>query len=279
MKKTLLKLTLSVFALSAVVFSLSSCLGDSDSSYELSNDFVYINTSDIYTYAVNTSGNMMVTGDAIRAMTKGDCAIISYKINTGNANAAGIFEAENLQVIEKFFNRDQATIERLSVPSVIENPVYPKTLSVSKATSGNYMGDRWLFSISYDDENDSKFVPQFYYDESNQIEIVNGEEVDITEKKNQVILDVRFTKKNINTSDQKTAKTESFVANLHDLKRMFTNLDYSASDAVEYEAGKKAVPVYVKFRYYKPGEENPTYLGSSWTSSGYYIYFFQGEDF
>lgn len=276
MKKRLLKLTLSISAMSALMLSFSSCLGDSDSSFELSNNFVYITSDDIRQYAINTN-QIMVSSESLRnRLSVGDCAIISFKVNTGSASS-GIYEAENLQITDEFHKIDQATISPMAPDPTPQYPVFPKTLKINSATPGDFMGDRWLFSINYEDENDSKFVPEFYYDDNNQFE-TSGEGEQVALKANQVIIDVRFVKKNLNTGS-KTNKTESFVANLSGLKTYYSSkVDYQADDAVEYEAGLKAVPVYIKFRYYTDPTKDPVYLGSAWNQqNGYYVYFFQGK--
>ena len=272
MKKRLLRFTLSVFALSALVFSFSSCLGDSDSSYELNNNFVYVNTSDLYTYGVN-SGQMAVSSEGIRSMNKGDCAIVSFKVSTSSGGSSGIFEAEEMTISQKFYSRDQASVVPAAVPDPTENTVYVKTLGFSDGTAYNFMGDRWLFNVTYEAERTAEFLPQFFYDANNQIETVGGEEVEL--KPNQVILDVNFTKNAV--SGEKEQKSEYFVGNLHGLKNYY-RADYTTTDAEVYDSstGRKAVPVYIKFRYYKPGEETPTYLGSSWTT--YCIVFYEGEE-
>lgn len=276
MKKRLLKLTLSMSAILTLISSFSSCLGDSDSSFELSNNFVYIASDDIREYAINTN-QIMVSSEGLRSkLSAGDCAIISFKVNTGSASS-GIYEAENLQIVDEFYRMDQATVNPMAPNPSPMYPVYPKTLKINSATPGDFMGDRWLFAINYEDESDSKFVPEFYYDANNQFETVSGESEQVALKANQVILDVRFVKKNYNTGS-KSDKTESFVANLSGLKTYYTKVDYNAADAVEYDSGLKAVPVYIKFRYYTDPTKDPVYLGSAWNQqNGYYVYFFQGK--
>jgi hypothetical protein len=266
MKKRLLKLTLSAFAMLAFVFSFSSCLGDSDSEYEMTNDFVYINYDEsVGMYAINSSGVTM-TSDKIKSYSQGDCAVLSYKIKTGSTSG-NLFLAENVSEVDRFARADQAQLISRTVPGTIEHQVYPTTLRLYQSTfvPYNYMGDRWAFNLTYNDEANSGFVPTFYYDESAQFEKdSSGQETAL--KANQVIIDVRFTKYNYNTGEAK-AKEEKFVANLNALRTYYAGkVDYTTSDAGEYEAGKKAVPVYIKFRYQTDPAKDPVYLGSSWTS-------------
>ncbi len=266
MKKRLLKLTLSAIVMLSLVFSFSSCLGDSDSEYEMTNDLVYINYDETAgMYAINSSGVTM-TSDKIKTYSQGDCAILSYKIKTGSTTGS-LFLAENVSESDYFSRVEQAQLVSRTVPATIENQVYPTTLRLYQSTfvPYNYMGDRWAFNLTYNDVASSGFVPAFYYDESAQFEKdSSGQETAL--KANQVIIDVRFTKYNNNEGEAK-AKEERFIANLSALRTYYASkVDYTTSDAGEYESGKKAVPVYIKFRYQTDPTKDPVYLGSSWTS-------------
>lgn len=277
MKKKLFKLTLSAFAMLTLVFSFSSCLGDSDTTYERTNEFVYIDqASSVGLYSISAD-LIYATSDAIKALSQGDCAIINYKFNTSQTSN-GVFLAENTQVVERFPSASQPSISPVSPPTM-ENRVYPSSLKIYRQFVGQeYMGNRWPFVISYTEEGSSGFRPYFYYDASNQFETnTSGDEVELGA--NQVIIDVRFTKENPGTGTSTQAKEEKFVANLSNLKLYYTTsngLDYSASGGGTDGAGNRYVPVTIKFRYQtEPGKD--AYLGSTWSvsSGAFYMVFIE----
>lgn len=277
MKKKLFKLTLSAFAMLTLVFSFSSCLGDSDTTYERSNEFVYIDqASSVGLYSISADG-IYATSDAIKALSKGDCAIINYKFNT-NQTSSGVFLAENTQIVEQFPATSQPSISPVSPPT-LENQLYAKSLKIYKQFVGqDYMGNRWPFVISYNEEGDSGFRPYFYFDANNQFETnTSGDEVELGA--NQVIIDVRFTKDTPGTGTPQ-AKEEKFVANLSNLKVYYTSangLDYTASDGGTDGAGNRYVPVTIKFRYQtEPGKD--AYLGSTWSANSGAFYMVFVED-
>lgn len=275
MKKNLLKsIYLTVFA-ALLSCTFSSCLGDSESSREFPNDFVYITVGNDYVtkYGINYTGWCRITYDGINNLRQGDCVRMSYKINSNNISNS-LYNAENVTLHKVYTKSDGSQIDlyigkNWSTPVDIE---VPGTFHVNFATADQTLGDRWLFSFKRTDNTGSiekKYVPRFYYDssESAQTETdANNQSTPVGV--NRAIIDVRFYEGEGGANPSGVGITSGdFVCDFSNFRNTykpdFTNAQESQ--------GKLYIPVVFKFRY-KDADGKLKYIGN-WQNTGYVMYF------
>lgn len=268
MKTSALKLFISLFAILTV---MSSCLGDSDSSYSSGRDFCYIykDPETFKQYAVASAG--YIAHDKIDLLTEGYCYYIAYKIRTGNG--AGVFQAESLEVLNNSYPISRSTLivgkpySNLSAETR-NDTIVPLSVRIGTWVPTNLIGDNWQFGYTVNLKENEKAKAYFYFDPAAQIKD-DGTALD----KNQVIIDVRFAYDGgRNDADVPTVQDASgdVVAVLNQLR--------NRPDLItpEYTSGVEYVDVAIRFRYQKPaGDNNPAtldYLGS-WTNTSNSMYY------
>ena len=267
MKTSVLKVFCSVFA---IVGLMTSCLGDSDSSYSSSREFTYINQTNGVNYAVTSVGSIL--DPKIDALQVGNCYYIAYKIKTGNGT--GVFQAESVDVLDKgkpipssslIFDKPYSNL----VGENRNDTITPLTLQFGAWYPGTMYGDNWEINYRVNLKEDEKVKPYFYFDPAGQ-----KKDDGVTPlEKNQIIIDVRFAYNGErNTSSVPTVAEDLTAVGL--LEALRTRTDKFSP---VYDSDKDYVNVAVRFRYQKnQGEGKPAsteYIGS-WTSSSS-IYFIQ----
>lgn len=285
MKKRLLNFTPFLTVAAIAAFSLSSCLGDSESTQEFQDDFVYINQEsggvNSTLYAINAYGQAPFTFNGIGTEYRaGDCLKVSYKVSSNNMSG-NIFIAENLDVrkVYRKANFSQISVQYGNVEASNNDPLLypkdPKIGGVFKRDAGTYdlfTDNRWRFAFeSSNDNNDqiARFKAEFYYNPSPEAQKepdpINASSM-IPVGENRIIIDVRF----YDMSSQPTGigTTKDFACDFSEIKRYYTP-NYTLPDASTTQDNKKVVPVYFKFRFSAIDRDNKIvtrYLGDTWNA-------------
>lgn len=277
MEKKVSKTVFLTFVAAAIsLLAFSSCLGDSESSNEFPNDFVYITRSSDFSsnYGINSTRWCKITFDGINALDKGDCVRMSYKINSNNTSG-NLYNAENVTQHKVYTKKDGSQVE-LGIgqnrPDQSDIEVLG-TLQVNLAVSDETLGDRWLFSFKRADNTgsiDKKYIPRLFYDKDEQTEIdSNGQSKPVGA--NQAIIDVRFYDGEGSSSSSGIGITsQDFVC---DFSRFRFNYTPDFSNAQDNGGNTKYVYVVLKFRY-KDADGKIKYLGN-WSNTGYAMAFFK----
>lgn len=262
MKKKVLKLT---FLLSTVAFIFSSCLGDGDNKIDVSKDFVFITEDNNGTKVAATWQAGYGSAQELQGLEKGTCLWMGYKIIGTQSGSYSNLEEINIQ--KTFLPQNQAPVRIMMPPAGTDSEeIYPNSLTVSVWTSGNYAGDRWLFTPNCALVDGEKITAVFYYDAAAN---VDGEGKPL---KNRAIIDVRFYRTSPGmTGETPINKNEELVANFEDLRTELKNrIDFEGQNEAYY---------FLKFRFRKSKEEAPYYedatIGdySPDSSSGYRLGF------
>ncbi len=267
MKVYLLKLVSSVFFVAVL---MSSCLGDGDNSYEIGEAFAYINQEDGIKYASTSIGPVVGPSDQMSGLTVGQCYYIAFKVNTDASS--GYYTAEYINVLNngKALTRSSIFTNYKPYKNLPENvqsdSIHISSLSVKEYSPYEaYYKDNWVLSYSVPNlKEDDTVDAYFYYDAENQFD-KEGTEGGFS--KNQIIIDVRFIKKEGNGDG--TAATRSFtsVGNFNSLR------SFTPSYGTE-----EGVAVYIKFRFIAPASGSVParieYIGN-W-NSGYGMVYVKG---
>lgn len=266
MKTSVLKVFCSVFA---IVGLMTSCLGDSDSSYSSSREFAYISEGEGSSKYAITSTGYAITNPNINDLINENCYFIAYKISIGSTG--GVFQAESVEVLDKgrpitssklIFDKPYSNL----TSETRNDTIAPQNMQISFWFPGQMYGDNWLITYFPSLKEDDKVKPYFYFDSSNQ------KNDDGTELENRIIIDVRFVYTDRDTDNVPASREELNAVGV--LKELRNRPDKFKP---KFNNDNESVNVAVKFRYQKnQGEGKPAsteYIGS-WTSSSS-IYFIQ----
>lgn len=247
MKVAFIKLISSIFITALL---MTSCLGDSDNSYQIDRTFAYVTNVDGVKVACTDIGYVN-SAVGMENMMDGQCYFVGFKITNTNSST-GIYSAEYMNVLDNgaidqsrlsdgkpYYNIDPITQnDSIQIASMRLAAYYP---------AKELYNDRWLFSFSIpnmyeDDEVDA----YFYYDPTNQVN-EKGETIGISD--NKIVIDVRFIKKEGSGAGTSRTKEYFYVGNLSSMR----------SYEPKYN-DKGTAGVAVKFRYVIPrsGETPPT---------------------
>lgn len=273
MKKNLFKVSL---ILSTISLLFSSCLGDTDSTYEASNDFTYVkrNSSDGVVYAsLFAYAGLFATSPAIADLNPGSCYFMSYKLSTSNTQ--GAYYVAELVANPVPIPQSQGVLvlnEGESLPSQ-QNEIYPTSLAVSKGAPGEFLfEDRWLCSAKFKKALNDEISIKLYFDPNNQFE-------DLEKTKpvgaNKMILDIALVK-NYPSTQEETVQDYSFVANMSGMRSYIENIIMgsvtTSKPTIEMSEQDEAYVQY-RFRYKKEssnvaeGYEVKLYPENSWSDN------------
>lgn len=268
------------FALSAMVLLLSSCLGDNNSTYEGTNDFVYITTSDSYQkYAVSSEYiGLGFTGEAIQSALSERCYFASYKLSTSDMATGGqIFNAQDLyldKVIPQSYDVQFATPP--TTGTIIDSEIFLHKFGVQRYHTSSLLGDKWLLSININRNEGEEVNAYLYYDSMNQY--TDAAQTPLTA--NKIVLDILFTKNAL--SGEEGDKTDYFyVADLDRIRTSYSQLLNASGESVLSfieESGVKYAPLQIIFRYKKANTDGTyatEYFPSANGSSSYMMYIIQ----
>lgn len=273
MKKNLFKASL---LLSSFALLFSSCLGDTDSTYEATNDFAYVRTNpeDGVRYATLFAYlGLFTTSTEIQGLKDGSCYFLSYKLSTANMHG-NYFAAElNANPIPIPQSDRVLILEEGELVPTQQNEIYPSVLGISKGSPvGSMFEDRWLCSAKFKKALNDEISIKLYFDPSNQFE-------DLEKTKpvgaNKMILDIVLVK-NYPSTQEETVQDYSFVANMSDMRSYIEDLIKGGVTAsvpsVELSEQNEAMVQY-RFRYKKESEkaaegyEIKLYPENSWSDN------------
>lgn len=251
MKKTFL------YLMSAALLSttLSSCLGNSESTYENQNEFsiVKIDDNSGAKYAL-TASNLYVNSDDINKYDQGDVLLLNYKVNFDNYLTEYILKADYAAPAGEnstFRNASQKTVQIGDVDlSSDNNPNAFTSLGltgVGHTTAGSLAFlNRWLFIYQAKIADGQAMSLDLFFDINKQYDESGN---DLPE--NTYILDAKLNITGTpNTGAESTNKENRTVFNLTNIKHQLT------PDVVDEDG----VVVKIRFRYYKSdNSEKPTY--------------------
>lgn len=249
MKKNLFKASL---ILSTITLLFSSCLGDTDSTYEASNDFVYVNTnpSDGVVYAsLYAYAGLFATSPEIANLRPGNCYSLSYKLTTNNTQGAYyIAELTAAPVPIPQSNGVLFLNEGETLPSQ-QNEIYPTSLGVSKGYPGEFLfEDRWLCSAKFKKALNDEISIMLYYDPNNQFEDLKKEK---PVGANKMIFDLVLVRNYPSTQEQ-TVQDYAFVSNMSGMRSYVEDIIMGAvtpSNPTIEMAEQDEVYVQYRFRY------------------------------
>lgn len=177
-----------MFVAISSILVLTSCLGDDDTVYTATNQFVYVTAASTgQKYAVaDIYGAVKITSDDFNNNPNiglGDCAFVDYKIKS-NEKSNGIYNAEYIRIYDKkiFKSRDNVipleqafdttmiakkdSLKDGMMPFTSIRMGYPELLY----SPSNDWGDRWFFTFSYYARTDDDTKPELIvsYDKNKQ---------------------------------------------------------------------------------------------------------------
>lgn len=249
------------FALSATVLLFSSCLGDNNSTYQGTNDFVYItssNSSEKYAVSSEYIG-LAFTGEAIKTASSDRCYFASYKLSTSDMAPGGqIFNAQDLYLGKAIPQSSQVQFAKPPTSgTVIDSEIFLSKFSVQRFHPANVLGDKWLLSINIKHTEGDEVNGYLYYDNKNQF--VDAAQTPLA--KNKIILDILFTKKSVSGKDGDNTDY-FFVADLDKVRTSYTMLVNANGESVlsfNEENGTKYAPLQIIFRYKEINTDGTTY--------------------
>lgn len=281
MKKIISKVFLPVFS---IAFLFSSCLGDNENTFEQSRSFSYVTTNDSRVKVAATASGYIVTSSEIQStsVVEGQCYYLSFKLSSESTVTGGAYNVEltsTPQLIKSsnFFNR---TSPPSTLPAGTDS-LYVTAFNVGNRSPYDYYGDRWLFGYTAQPKVDETPIATFYYDINNQVD-KDGTEIITsgTGRENKMIIDVVFTKTNLNPGGVTQSTTAETVADLSQLRSTFDVNSSTESDIVKPDGVTEYVRVAVKFRYWainpSTSQKEQYYIGT-WTindsnsTSAYYF--------
>ena len=238
MKKTISML---MIALASIVL-LTSCLGDSESSFD-GTLFVYFKRDQSYNlYAQSIYGP--IYHENVSTMSEGDCAFVNMKIKTDNPTASGGFYAEKFDITVKYPYANQV------VPITLQNSVDTTALESNRLAFINYNpNSSGVYNAVYNKDDfgrrrtmdfTCKMGPdevnpkvELYYDSEAQYDLY-GKPIAEDER----IIDIRMRRIGDEVSEEnQTSKLVSFAVNYQNLHPILENF-------------KKDKSVYLRFRYH-----------------------------
>ncbi|MEN9919029.1 MAG: hypothetical protein RL662_1465 [Bacteroidota bacterium] len=174
-----------VLAITLLGTTLTSCLGDTKSSYEGTSEFGVIKISeDGVKYLIPQSG-VPLTWNGISKYNAGDAMLASYKVSNLQS---GILNAEYVSPIEEFPLGNHRQISRSTVDTTVTgNPDRFKAFTTRFYSGNSTFSDKWLFRYSVSVKEGQTSNVQFYYDDSKQKD-QNGANL----PQNTAIVDVRL---------------------------------------------------------------------------------------
>jgi len=239
MKKTISML---MVALASIVL-LTSCLGDSENSYE-GTVFVFIKKDKSYNlYAQSIYGGLY--HENVSTLSEGDCAFVNMKILTDNKTSSGGYYAEKFDITVKYPYANQV------VPVIQKNSVDTTALESNKLAFINFNANSsGTYNAVYDDDPfgrrrtmdfTCKMGPdevspkiELYYDSEAQYDLYGKPIAD-----NERIIDIRMRRIGDEVSeDNQTSKQVSVAVNYQALHPILES----------FKDDEKAV--YLRFRYH-----------------------------
>lgn len=282
-----------ICAVAIAALSMSSCLGDSDSSISPQNSFAYISRDSNGRLIAQTAEMIYISLDNTEAentLSQYDCAKLSYKQKNW-MQGGQINTPEYVQVVQKFskdYINSTVYIDEASLPaynpgtSTIDGQFYPTSFTLAMGTGfqprEEFFNDRILFSLNAKQEDLVENIKiYFVYDLARQYETKQDTEgndyQDPITDKNKAIIDVYFVNDPTGLSVSSGATSAQFVGNLKDFRARFK----TSSNYQEVSDYYGITPVSFKFRYTRldtktsPETQVESYLGSWDLNEGYYF--------
>lgn len=226
--------------------TLSSCLGDTESSFESMDYGVISDISGTKTLNVLVNGYNIyyLSSPSISNYNTGDILRANYKINLNNVNSSGVISADYITVSEGsvYPNSEQEVVKNESVPESL-NQYKLKSLNVPIRIVNTYLRNKMLFTYTYSKKTGESIDGLvFYYDKDNQ--------EDAGKVENTYIIDVRLK------VDGTAIGTEGTTT------EGGTGADFSAfkNSVKPATIGSEGTSVSLWFRYYQENSTTPTLL-------------------
>lgn len=244
MKKTFFGLSIALVSL-----ILTSCLGDTSSTFEGSGLFTVVSKfEDTGTKYVPTNYGA-VTWDKISDYSVGDAVIINYKVNLDKVKG-GAFDAEYVTVTETLPNSAQRTVFE-EVPLASADAF--KDLTLRSFDPNSALIDRWLLAYTVDIKEGQGTDISFFYDESNQ----NPSEVtNLAAADKPCIVDVVLTITGQPANSNVETKNKNIVVRMANIREIFKPATID-----------KEIKRSIWLRYKKAGVTNPDFV-----NTGYILY-------
>lgn len=260
-----------VFSVLFAAILLSSCLGDSDNYYEISEDFAYIKYDEKEGKYAVTARMGYVKSDVVDRLDVGRAYYVSYKVSY--STTSNFLEAESFDLVRKD-PVPQAKFEvgepyANVVEHLREDSIHPTSVEIGAWSAyKEYIDDNWEIKYNILKKEDDKIDAYYYFDPSAQEEVPG-----VPLGENQIIVDVRFVKseKSGNAEEEKNERLYA-ISSLSQIRDKFVP-DYTKGES--FENGTKAVEVLVKFRYIRKGDKGPevSYIGSFNTGGSDALYY------
>lgn len=256
---------------------MTSCLGDSDTTATLGNDFIYIGYSDGTKYAMTSIG--MVVADELTNSEKlsiGDCAFVALKINTDN-KVGNMYKAEYFSIDDDKIFRNGSQIQpqegRVFRDTLASDKMFFKEIIKHQCLMSPYTlwGNRVFFTYTYTkrkSEIDPVLVVTYSPDQQKDL---SGNEL----KEGECVLDFELKRQgDAGTGVDFEKVTKSVVINLS----AFRNEVRKRAKAVD--GADKTATLDIYFRLFKE-KENPSvndqYELAFDTKSGFYFVYSGNE--
>lgn len=259
MKKSLLKLICSVFAITLL---FSSCLGDSSTEQSFNGGFAYITTRPAAEgqpgQIVAAVNGVYFTSNYIKTLNTGRCYLVSLRFDYANHLGNYIYQAEDT-VVPTELQQSRASVVSGGIP--MDDAFNPTSFAPAVASFDTFFGDCWGLSFVATLKEKDTPTAYVFYDREGQFEM-NSDGLKVETGKNQIILDVRFA--NTPGADG-TERSDEYltVSNLSDIRSEYErNVEFG---------GNSTVDVFIKFRYNQKqsdGSLKEVYVGS-WTETKY----------
>lgn len=171
------KLLTAASVLAATLTVLTSCLGDTESSYALSNAPAYIDSDATGVFA-NVSPYLGIRSKDLseNGLRKGDCAKISFKYNVKNHRDDGTFDADYVTMREEqIYKKEYHTYSQEGVVDTTavlgNNKHYFESIENTSIIGypTEHWGNKWFFQYTYTKgKGNLDPVLKVYYDASKQ---------------------------------------------------------------------------------------------------------------
>lgn len=267
MKKSLLKLICSVFAITLL---FSSCLGDSSTEQSFNGAFAYITTRPAAEgqpgQIVAAVNGVYFTSSYIKTLNTGRCYLVSLRFDYANHLGNYIYQAEDTAVPTEL-PQSRASVVSGSIP--MDDAFNPTDFAPSVASFDTFFGDCWGLSFVATLKEKDTPTAYVFYDRERQYEMIDGVRTDVG--KNQIILDVRFANTPGADGTERSANYLT-VSNLSDIRSVYEgNVEFG---------GNSTVDVFIKFRYNQRQSDgtikSDVYVGS-WTETKYAFRYTNGD--
>lgn len=274
-----------LFSLAAIALLFSSCLGDNDSTFESSNDFAYIGSSQYGTkYAFVSNYWVGVTppsqSTALNGVNIGDCVYLSYKINQSNVTSENFFQADEMTV-ESVLPKNALPVYESAAPESLDDPatnveeVFRTGFNLLKYYPSDGLGDNWLFTVTTKRADNEVIKAHFYYDANRQyVEGTGGNQTATGD--NQIVLDVLFSK--VNNGGTQASQAYQFVQNFASFRQSLIAMRGGKVKPTESD-GYTIANVGIMFRIREKDSTtnviSEKYTPSTWSDSPFFQLIFQ----